>query len=66
MMKKASVNEAIFEQMANGVDWGQATFWETLLSHEGLEPFEKRTVKCSLKREVGPRRIDYFDLVEEE
>lgn len=65
-MKKANINEAVFEQMAYNVDWGQAIFWETLLSQEGLEPFEKRTVKCSLKREVGPRRVDYFDLIEEE
>lgn len=65
-MKKATVTEAVFEQMVYGVDWGQAVFWETLLSQEGLEPFEKRTVKCSLKRDVGPKRIDYFDLIEEE
>lgn len=65
-MKKASVNEAVFDQMVCGASWGQATFWETLLSQEGLEPYKQRTVKCSLKREVGPKRIDYFDLIEEE
>lgn len=60
-MKKANINEAIFEQVANGTTWGQAIFWETLLSQEGLEPYEQRTVKCSTKYVPGPKRIDYLE-----
>lgn len=61
-MKKANINEAVFEQVANGATWGEATFWETLLSQEGLEPYERRTVSCSTKRDkfVRPKRVDYF------
>lgn len=62
-MKKANINEAVFEQMANGVSWGEATFWETLLSQEGLAPFEKRTVKSEIKVD-RIRRFDY--MIEEE
>lgn len=30
------INEAVFEQMIYGVDWGTAYFWEKLLESEGL------------------------------
>lgn len=62
-MKKANINEAVFEQMSFGVSWGEATFWETLLSQEGLSPFERRTVKSEIKVD-RIRRCDY--MVEEE
>lgn len=62
-MKKANINEAVFEQMANGASWGEATFWETLLSQEGLSPFERRTVKSEIKTD-RVRRYDY--MIEEE
>lgn len=62
-MKKANINEAIFEQMSFGVSWGEATFWETLLSQEGLSPFERRTVKSEIKSD-RVKRGDY--MIEEE
>lgn len=68
-MKKATVNEAIFEFIVNNTatDYESTVgirTYEQILADEGLSPYQTRTIKKEFKPD-RVRRRDYFFFEEE-